>query len=252
MCSRYTLVSAPAVIRNRFGYCEQPVFPPRYNIAPSQPIAVVRISEGRRRFALMRWGLIPSWARDPRALSLLYNARGETVLTKPAFRAAMKRRRCLIPADGFYEWQAGRGSRQPYYVRARSGALMAFAGLWDSWVGPNGEELDGAAIITTASNRTLTHVHARMPAILPPEAFEPWLDCAAVDAASAWSLLAPAPEDLLEAYAISTAVNRVTNDDASLLRPVGEHDAPRSSAKATRGKSGSIVAEPDDGQQDLF
>jgi len=252
MCNRFTLISSPAAISNLFGCSAQTDFPPRYNIAPSQPIAVVRMSEGARRFALMRWGLIPSWIKDPRAFPPIYNARGESVLEKPAFRAAMKRRRCLIPADGFYEWQAGRGSRQPYYVRAKTGAPLAFAGLWETWVGPDGEELDGAAIITTAANRTLAQIHARMPVILPTEAFELWLNCAAVDATTAGSLIAPAPEDLLEAYMISTAVNRVVNDEPGLLRPLAEqdtlHDSPPTRGKARR----RVVGKPDDGQQELF
>jgi putative SOS response-associated peptidase YedK len=151
MCGRFTVISTPEAMRALFRYPEQPNFPPRYNVAPTQPIAVVRREEGARQFALMRWGLLPSWVKDPKAFSLLINARGESVLDKPAFSSAMKRRRCLIPADGFYEWQATGGRKQPYYVRAKSGAPLAFAGLWETWTGPNGEELDTAAIITTTA-----------------------------------------------------------------------------------------------------
>lgn len=221
MCGRYVITSPPAAIRALFGYPEQPNFPPRYNVAPTQPIPVVRLHEGRRQFVLMRWGFVPSWARDPKAFSLLINARGESVIEKPAFRSAMRRRRCLIPADGFYEWKDIGGPRKPYFVRLkRPGGSFAFAGLWETWTGPNGEEMDTAAIVTTNASRSLSDVHPRMPVILPLEAFDLWLDCARVDAPTAAALLMPAREDLLEAYEISPAVNRVANDDARLIEPV--------------------------------
>jgi putative SOS response-associated peptidase YedK len=216
MCGRFTVTSSPEAIRALFRYREQPNFPPRYNIAPTQPIAVVRLTEGKREFVLMRWGLLPSWVKDPKAFSLLINARGESVCDKPAFRTAMKRRRCLIPADGFYEWKATGGRKQPYYVRAKSGKPFAFAGLWETWTGPNGEELDTVAIVTTAANRALGAIHERMPVIIPEEAFNLWLNCAEVDEVTACTLIVPAPDDLLEAYEISAAVNRVSNDTAQL------------------------------------
>ena len=148
-------------IRALFGYPEQPNFPPRYNVAPTQPIPVVRLADGKRPFALMRWGLMPSWVKDPKTFPLLINARGESGLDKPAFRAAMRRRRCLIPTDGFYEWQDDRRPKRPYFVRLKTPAApLAFAGLWETWTGPNGEELDTAAIVTTAANRTLAALTA--------------------------------------------------------------------------------------------
>ena len=217
MCGRYTVTSAPEAVRALFRYEERPNFPPRYNIAPTQPIAIVRVSEGKRQFVLMRWGLLPSWVKDPKTFSLPINARAESVCDKPAFRAAMKRRRCLIPADGFYEWKPAGARKQPYYVHAKSGEPLAFAGLWETWTGPNGEELDTATVITTDANRTLTHIYDRMPAIVPPEAFDLWLDTAHVDARTAEAILRPAPESLLEAYPVSTAVNRTANDDARLI-----------------------------------
>jgi putative SOS response-associated peptidase YedK len=220
MCGRYTITSAPEAIRALFRYQEQPNFPLRYNVAPTQPIPVVRMIDGQRRFALMRWGLLPSWVKDPKGFALLINARGESVRDKPAFRAAMTYRRCLIPADGFYEWKAGSVRKQPYYVRARSGGPLAFAGLWETWTGPNGEELDTAAIVTTRANRMLEPIHTRMPVIVPPEAFDLWLNCTDVDVETAAALIAPAPEDLLEAYEVSTAVNRTANDNPKLLEPL--------------------------------
>jgi len=190
MCGRYTIIASPEALRALFRYEEQPNFPPRYNVAPTQPIAIVRLVDGKRHFALVRWGLLPSWVKDPKTFTLLINARGETAAEKPAFRAAMKRRRCLIPADGFYEWQAAGERKRPFYVHAKSGAPLAFAGLWETWTGPNGEELETAAIVTTRANRTLSPIHERMPVIVPPEGFDLWLDSATVDATTAAALIA--------------------------------------------------------------
>ncbi len=236
MCGRYTITSAPEAIRALFRYPEQPNFPPRYNVAPTQPIPIVRLIEGKRQFALVRWGLLPSWVKDPKAFTLLINARGESVIDKPAFRAAMKRRRCLIPADGFYEWKSVAGRKQPYFIRLKSGAPMAFAGLWETWTGPDGEELETAAIVTTAANRTLRTIHERMPVIVPPDAFDLWLNCTDVDAQTAAALIVPAPENLLEAYEVSTAVNRVANDNARLI---GAARARRRACAAARARSRS-------------
>jgi putative SOS response-associated peptidase YedK len=203
-----------------FGYPEQPNFPPRYNVAPTQPIPIVRLREGKRQFALVRWGLVPSWVKDPREFSLLINARGESAIDKPAFRAAMRRRRCLLPVDGFYEWKRDGSAKRPYYVRRRDGNPMAIAGLWETWTGPDGEEIDSAAIVTTAANATLTPLHDRMPVVVPPEAFDGWLNCAAVDAHAAATIIGPAPDGLLELYEVSPAVNRVANDNPELIAPV--------------------------------
>lgn len=222
MCGRYVIKSPPAAIRALFGYPEQPNFPPRYNVAPTQPVPVVRLSEGRRQFALVRWGFIPGWVKDPKTVSLLINARAESVLDKPAFRNAVRRRRCLIPADGFYEWREAAGRKQTYFVRRKDGDPFAFAGLWETWTGPNGEELDTAAIVTTLANRALSFIHGRMPVILPPDAFDLWLDCAKVDAPTAAALLVPARDDVLEAYQVSAAVNRVANDSEALIAPYVE------------------------------
>ena len=200
MCGRYAVTSAPEAIRTLFAFAEQPNFPPRYNVAPTQPIAIIRLVNGKREFALVRWGLLPSWVKDPKNFSLLINARGESVMDKPAFKAAMKYRRCLVPADGFYDWKATGTRRQPYYVRAKSGQPLAFAGLWETWTGPNGEELETVAIVTTRANGTLAGIHDRMPVIVPPDDFDLWLNCAAVDAETAATLIVPAPDDLLEAY----------------------------------------------------
>lgn len=251
MCGRYTLTTSPQALQALFCYEETVSFPPRYNVAPTQPIAVVRLTEGKRRFVLMRWGLLPSWVKDPKSVSLMFNARGETARDKPAFRNAMAYRRCLIPADGFYEWRAiGGGRKRPYYVRKRDGGPLAFAGLWETWTGPNGEELDTAAVVTTRANYTLRPIHDRMPVIIPPEAFARWLDCAQVDAAAAACLIVPAPDDLLEACEIGTAVNSSANDGPKLIEPVAATlldpaRTPGRQAPANRAKK-------DDRQPSLF
>lgn len=253
MCGRYLITSSPEAMRALFGYEEQPNFPPRYNVAPTQPVPIVRLEGGKRRFALVRWGLLPAWVKDPKTFTLLINARAESVLDKPAFRNAMRYRRCLFPADGFYDWKIEGARRRPYVVRPKSRQPVAFAGLWETWTGPNGEEVDSAAIITTQASRSIAALHGRMPAILSPEAFDLWLDCARVDAETAAALLAPAPDAALEAYEISNAVNRVANDSADLLEPV--------TASADQDESAMASADPvarkragrkDDRQRELF
>jgi putative SOS response-associated peptidase YedK len=164
--------------------------------------------------------LLPSWVKDPKAFTLLINARGESVLEKPAFRNAMKRRRCLFPADGFYEWKADGNRKVPFFARPVNDGPIAFAGLWETWIGPNGEEIETAAIVTTQANRTMGVVHHRAPVIVSAEAFDLWIDCANVDAATAAAMIAPAPEGLMAIHEISPAVNRVANDSPDLLTPV--------------------------------
>lgn len=254
MCGRYTVTASPEALRKHFGYEEEPNFPPRFNVAPAQPIPIVRLVDGKRQFALVRWGLLPSWVKDPRSFALLFNARGESVLEKPAFRAAMKRRRCLIPATGFYEWQTDGDRKRPFYIRAKSGGLLAFAGLWETWTGPNGEELETAAIVTTRANNTLAPIHERMPVIVPPEAFDLWLNCDDVDAKTAETLITPAPDDLLEAYEISTAVNRTANDGPEIIKrtePVPESRPAPQTTKPQRAPT-KRRAKKDDGQGALF
>ena len=248
MCGRYLLTSAPEAVRALLRYLERPNFPPRYNIAPTQPIAAVRLFEGRRQFALLRWGLIPGWVKDPRAFSLLFNARGETVLEKPAFQSAMRYRRCLIPFDGFYEWKQVGNRKQPHCIRPRAGGPMAFAGLWESWMGPNGEEMETAVIVTTTANRKLFPLHHRMPAIVPADAFERWLDHRVVDAEAAAALITPAPDNVLESYPVSDAVGRAAADDPAMIEPVAELTEAVAAAEAPRKPK----AKKDDGQASLF
>jgi putative SOS response-associated peptidase YedK len=261
MCGRYVIISTPDAIRAMFGYAELPNFPPRYNVAPTQPIPIVRLDNGKRAFALMRWGLIPAWVKDPKGFALLLNARGETVLDKPAFRNAVRRRRCLIPTDGFYEWPTAANAgarRQPYFVRAKKRAAdgsappLAFAGLYETWTGPNGEEIDTAAIVTTRANKTLSAVHDRMPVFVAPEAFDLWLDCANVDAETAASLIVPADEGLLEIYPVSMAANRVVNDSAALIAPAPVVADEPAAEEEPAAKAKQKKAKVSDDQPSLF
>lgn len=208
MCARYTLTSPPGEVRLYFGFeNEIEAFPPRANIAPSQPVAIVRHSPKRlRELALVRWGLIPPWVKDPRAFSMLINARAETAAEKPSFRGAVRHHRCLVPANGFYEWTGGRGRKQPYLIRPRAGGVFAFAGLHEHWQGADGSEIETMAILTVAANKTMSALHDRMPAILAPQAFDSWLDCQSGESA-AMDLLAPAPEDLLETMPVTPKLN---------------------------------------------
>lgn len=245
MCGRYTLIANAEAIRLLFDLppFDERLVPPRYNIAPTQPIAVVRHTRRGRELLPMRWGLYPAWAEDPKSLPLLINARSETIMEKPAYRWAFKYRRCLVPASGFYEWQAReRGPKQPYLAAPRPLApgdlpLIAFAGVWETWLGADGSEIDTAAIVTTPASKLLAPIHGRMPAIIAPEDFETWLsDETALGEAHA--LLRSAPEDLFLLTPVSTRVNSADNDDHGLI----ERAEIRPSA----------VSEPEDDQLALF
>ena len=233
MCGRYCISTAPEAIRALFRYREQPNFPARYNIAPTQPVPIVRFVDGERHFALVRWGLIPGWVRDPKGFALLINARGDSVLDKPAFRHAMRRRRCLFPADGFYEWRTEGERKRPFFAHPTKPGPIAFAGLWETWMGPNGEEMETAAIVTTEANKTMASVHPRAPVIVPEAAFDLWLDCARVDAITAAALVAPAPEGTMAVREISPAVNKVANDSPALVEPYHEPEATTGGAPAS-------------------
>src|ERR1700756_1274001 len=194
MCGRFVITSPPAAVRQVFGYSEQPNFPPRHNIAPTQPIPVVIVENGARHFRLMRWGLVPSWVKDPRKITLLINARSETINEKPAFKNAMRRRRCLIPADGYYEWQVAGGRKRPLFIYRSDGGLFGLAGLAETWIGPNGEELDTVAVVTAPASADLAVLHPRVPVTIRPDDFAHWLDCSSDNAAGAMELMAP-PEE---------------------------------------------------------
>jgi len=177
---------------------------------------------GTRHFLLVRWGLIPSWCKDPSQLPLMINARAESAADKPSFRGAMRHHRCLIPADGFYEWRRSGASKQPFFIRRRDGGPIAMAGLWDSWLGADGSEIDTGAILTTGANALMATIHDRMPVIVAPQDWQAWLDCAGTPPREVARLLRPADDDLLEAVPVSERVNAVRHDDAGLLAPLSE------------------------------
>src|SRR6266513_3829743 len=255
MCGRFVITSAPAALRQIFGYIEQPNFPPRFNIAPTQPIPVVIVENGVRHFHLMRWGLLPAWVKDPRKFTLLINARAETVREKPAFKNAIKRRRCLIPADGYYEWQASGARKRPHFIFRRDGQPIGLAGLAETWIGPNGEELDTVAIVTAPASVDLAVLHDRVPVTIAPADFDRWLDCGADDAETVMTLLAAPGEGEFAWHEISRRVNRVANDDAQLMLPITAEamaaEEPKPVKKAAPRKPAAAAAE-DDGQGSLF
>lgn len=220
MCSRYSLTSPPEAVRAYFGTVNQLVFPPRYNIAPTQPVLIVRNDlKGAREMTLVRWGLIPSWVKDPREFSTLINARSETAAEKPSFRGAMRHRRCLVPATAFYEWTGAPGSKQPHLIRPKAGGVFAMAGLAEHWAGADGSELETMAILTTAANRTMQALHDRMPVILDPAHFATWLDCAPGTSKGLEGLLQPAPDELLEFVQVSPRLNNPRNEGPELVQP---------------------------------
>jgi putative SOS response-associated peptidase YedK len=228
MPGRYALISSPEVVRAHFDYVEKPEFPPRYNIAPTQPIAIVTAAPytqgGKRHFGLARWGFLPSFVKDPANFSLLIHARAETLDHKVSFRNAVRRRRCLVIADGYYEWlkPARRsGAERAFLVRQPQGEPLGFAGLYETWCDPYGGEIDTACFATTAASRILAPVCDRMPAILERTDFGRWLDNDGVDAATAMTLLRPAAEDRLELIEIGTGVNRAGRDSPEIQQSIG-------------------------------
>lgn len=224
MCGRFALYTTIEALADQFDLPELPAqLVPRYNIAPTQPVGIVRnhAQSHAREWALALWGLIPSWSKDPSMGARMINARAETVEEKPSFRAAFKRRRCIVPASGFYEWMKKEGGKQPYYITAADGDLLGFAGLWENWSGPNGEELESCTILTTAANDDVSRLHDRMPVILAPEDYDEWLG-AGGDATSAQlsqlkHLLRPFSVDQLNLYPVSAYVNNSRNEGSECI-----------------------------------
>lgn len=257
MCGRFVITSAPAAIRQAFAYGDQPNFPARYNIAPTQPVPVVIVDGGARRFRLMRWGFLPAWVKDPKSFSLVINARAETVLEKPAFRNAIRRRRCLVPSDGYYEWKVTGSRKQPYFIHPRNDAPIGFAGVWETWIGPNGEELDTLAIVTTAAKGSMTELHDRVPVTVAPQDYARWLDADETDVESVIALLRPPPEGQFVWHPVSAAVNRAANDNPQLILPISDEElraieAPPPTQSATKRAVRTKPSTEDSGQGSLF
>ncbi len=224
MCGRFVLMTPGKSLAEQFGLTEDVALPPRYNIAPTQFIAVIRTrpDDPARTLAVLKWGLIPFWAKDPKMAARLINARAETVAEKPAFRAAFKYRRCLIPADGFYEWNKSGARKQPYFIGMNDGKPFAMAGLWEHWVSPEGEAVESCAIITTDANATVRALHDRMPAIVDPADYDIWLDPKVKDPKELNPLLKPYPSADMKKSAVSPRVNKATYDAADCLEAVEE------------------------------
>lgn len=223
MCGRFTLTTTPEQIRAAFPWLSVPdEIQPRYNIAPTQPVAVAP-NNGENELEYYQWGLIPSWAKDPGIGNQMINARAETLAEKPSFRTAFRRRRCLILTDGFYEWRAEPDQRRktPMYIRLASGQPFAFAGLWENWNAPDGSNILSCTIITTQPNRLMEGIHNRMPVILPEQAYPLWLETGEPDIPSLQSLLTPFPAELMTAYPVSIAVNSPANDNPECILPAG-------------------------------
>jgi putative SOS response-associated peptidase YedK len=219
MCGRYTLASPTERLAEEFGFDGTSVeLAPNYNVAPTQGVAAVLEEGGQRRLEVLRWGLIPPWADDPGIGSRMINARSETAPGKPSFRRAFRERRCLIPADGFYEWQRTNGAKQPYYIHMEDGRPFAFAGLWESWSKGGEGEVRTCTILTTGANALVGEVHDRMPVILAHDAYDVWLDPAS-ERDELTGLLAPYPEDEMEAYPVSRFVNSPSNNDPRCIEP---------------------------------
>lgn len=258
MCGRFALLSLPEDVREAYALMELEDFPARYNIAPTQPILAIieadRPAPGSnrplRRALLLRWGLIPGFVKDPRDFPLLINARSETAIGKASFRAAMRHRRILIPASGFFEWRrpvkGSKDKRQAYWVRPKRGGLVAFAGLMETWASADGSEVDTGAILTADATPDFRSIHDRMPVVIAPEDFARWLDCKTQEPREVADLMVPPQPDLFEAIAISDLVNKVANTGPELLKPVTElaPPVPKPVLKKAAGGDGS--------QLDLF
>ncbi len=230
MCGRFAQAAKPEAIAQLFDLPPEaiPPYQPRYNLAPTQPALVLRRHPhtGQKELVFLRWGLIPSWAKDPNIGQRLINARAETLDQKPAFRAAFRHRRCLVPADGFYEWQKTSQHKQPYFIARKDGQPMALAGLWEHWQSPEGETLETFTLITTEANELVKPLHPRMPVILPQDAFALWLDPRTDVRTLKDLLLTPYPSALLRAWPVHARVNNPRFDDPTLIEPLPQLFSP--------------------------
>lgn len=222
MCGRFTQTQSAEAIATLFQLAEPPTVTPSYNIAPTQSVGVIvaTVDQPAHQFRPLRWGLIPSWAKDPSMGNRLINARSETVAEKPAFRSAFRQRRCLVLADGFYEWRRSQGQKQPFYFHLREQPLFAFAGLWEQWHSPEGEAIASCTILTTAANELLSQVHDRMPVILAPNTYDQWLDPTLRDPERLKPLLQPYPATFMDSYPVSSQVNSPRHNSPDCIQAI--------------------------------
>lgn len=264
MCGRFSLTATPEEVQELFGLEEIENFPPRYNIAPTQPILIIagdrRRAEGDnrtdRRALLARWGFIPGWVKDPAEFPLLINARSETAAEKASFRAAMRHRRILVAASGFYEWRRPpKGSKEksvPYWIRPSAGGIVAFGGLMETYMSADGAEMDTAAVLTTGSNREVAPIHDRMPVVIRPEDFSRWLDCLNQEPRHVADLLQPAPDGYFEAIRVSDLVNKVANSGPEVQKPATDAEPVVSKSTPAKRAVKSKAADPASDQMKLF
>jgi putative SOS response-associated peptidase YedK len=230
MCGRYRLSRRKQIIEEHFDSVSgEEDWAPRYNVAPTQPVPIIsqHPKEPRRDLSLVRWGLIPSWAKDASGAARMINARSESAAIKPAFRDALKLRRCLVPADGFYEWMRAGKTKQPYLFEVNEGELFAFAGLWERWKDPNGNWIKSCSILTTTPNAVTAAVHDRMPVILHPDNYDLWLDPRFNDVAALSEMLKPYDARLMRSFLVSTRINHTANDDAECAKPLAIEAPPQ-------------------------
>jgi len=248
MCGRYELSSHPAAIALAFGLPQPPSLMPRYNIAPTQQVPIVRQNAaGERELAQVRWGLVPRWAKDPAIGVRMINARGETLTLKSAYRNAYARHRCLLPVNGFYEWQATQTRKQPMHIGMRDGRPFGLAGLYERWLSPEGEVLDTCTIVTTSASDQLRQVNERMPVIVPTEHYARWLDPANADVGD---LVVPWSGESLRVYPVSMRVNAVRNDDAAICDPVDVAGSDAAAAESSEPELPLVVDDvPDDDEE---
>jgi putative SOS response-associated peptidase YedK len=223
VCGRFAFFSPHEAVARLFGVPDAPAVEPRYNIAPTQFVAAVRETgePAGRELAMLHWGLVPSWAKERSIGARMINARAETLAEKPSFRVAFRRRRCLVLADGYYEWQRSAGHKQPFLIRQASGEPFGMAALWEQWSDrASGEELESCAIVTTSAAASVAHIHDRMPVILPPACHAEWLDASSQSVATLEPLLQPCDPELLQCHPVSQRVNNARNQGADLIEPI--------------------------------
>ena len=222
MCGRYAFFSPAEAVKRTFALDLLPALAPRYNIAPTQSVPAVRVAEeGRRTLVMLHWGLVPHWAKERAIGNRMINARCETLAEKPAYREAFRRRRCLVLADGWYEWQAAPGGKLPWFVRLRDPSPIAFAGLWERWKDPAGELLESCTIVTTDASESIKKIHDRMPVVLPHQSWDRWMDPAYSDTDALSKTLGPYDPKALKAWTVSRQVNAPKNEGAKLIEPEG-------------------------------
>ena len=251
MCGRYAATLPPEMMVELFKLLNRIDYPPRYNIAPTQPIPVIWEQEARRTIQLVRWGFVPGWVKDPREFPMIINARAESLAEKPSFRDAIKRTRCVVPASGYYEWMKGPdGKKRPYYITLEDDEVMAFAGLYSTWSGPQGEEVDTAAIVTVEPNLEISSIYDRMPAILRGEkAIDDWLNTRDVTARDAIKLASPPPPGAMKYHPVGKAIGSALSEGPELIRPLSaEEMATEAAEKPVRRKKVAGNA----GQGELF